>query len=682
MSVSEGEDLIRMLVTLQRDKAWGTIDVDAGSTHTCIYVADGKPVFAEEGTLSDTLGRFLLREGVLSDTQYATILTRMTERLVESEPMRFGEVAVALGYLTVQQVHDALAAQIQQKVIRCLGQKQATFTFRASRDWTREVGRFPSDVEPLILHATETFDEERIEALLRVTEPAYARLVGDAGELAVLFHLGAGEARWLAGVDGKQSTRDLLAGGGEIETGPILCALLLSGHLALEARATPPAEPNMGRVSRPTQGARRRLILPPRISSKAPSQQEPSPESRAQAEATLRQLWETRRARTPVAPSPKTPQEARLLAEAAFQLGLGHLRTGALARAAQELRQAAELLPAATEYAFHAQWAEFANEQASLDETKRRAALKALVTSAEAILEQVPDLGFAYYVLGQVQLHEGHDEAARRNFRRAHRLDAELVDAERHLRLLEVRKRGSTPSKSELEGTETAVTVPVLAKIALKKVAVTPLVAATEISYAPEAPSSLPRSDKASAGDTEPEPEPVPAPEMPKETPPVAIAPPAVAARSRTGLLVVAVVLLVAIAFALGLLVASRPTAATRTPQTATVPTPTPAPTPTPTPKSPALAASLRDAELGASPPTPSASASATPTPSATATGDYGELTTGPSGNGHRLFVDGRSIGDGPGPFRVRCGAHTVQIGSQGKEHQVDVPCGGNVRVE
>ena len=547
MSVSKGEDLIRTLVALQRDKAWGTIDVDAGSTHTCIYVADGKPVFAEEGTLSDTLGRFLLREGVLSDTQYATILTRMTERLVESEPMRFGEVAVALGYLTVQQVHDALAAQIQQKVIRCLGQTQATFTFRASRDWAREVGRFPSDVEPLILHATATFDEERIDTLLRVGEPAFARLVGDAEALAATFHLGASEARWLSTIDGTRSTRELLAGT-EIDAGAILSALLLSGHLTLEGRTAAPVEVAVGGVSRPTQAARRRLILPPRISSKAPAPHEPSPEARAKAEANLRQLWETRRARTPAAPSPKTPQEARLLAEAAFQLGLGHLRTGALGRAAHELRHAADLLPDAPEYSLHAQWAEFANEQSSLDEAQRRAAMNALVTSAEALLEQVPDLGFAHYVLGQLQMHDGHDEAARRYFRRAHRLDPELVDAERRLRIREARKRGSSPSRAELEGTEATA---VVAKIAPKKVAAEP---------EPEAPSSLPRSGRASAGDTEP----VAVPEKEK-----AVAP---GPRSRVGLLLGVGLLLIAGALALVFFATSRPDAV---PPAATVRAPT-----------------------------------------------------------------------------------------------------------
>ncbi|HEY2512479.1 MAG TPA: PilZ domain-containing protein [Polyangiaceae bacterium] len=44
---------------------------------------------------------------------------------------------------------------------------------------------------------------------------------------------------------------------------------------------------------------------------------------------------------------------------------------------------------------------------------------------------------------------------------------------------------------------------------------------------------------------------------------------------------------------------------------------------------------------------------------------------------GHRVFVDGRLVGDGPGTFQVKCGAHHVRIGTAGRNRLVEVPCGG-----
>jgi hypothetical protein len=63
-----------------------------------------------------------------------------------------------------------------------------------------------------------------------------------------------------------------------------------------------------------------------------------------------------------------------------------------------------------------------------------------------------------------------------------------------------------------------------------------------------------------------------------------------------------------------------------------------------------------------------------------------GDLTRGmlsfpPPADGHRVYVDGKMVGTPPQPIRVRCGSRAVQVGSQGAEQTVDVPCGGSAPV-
>jgi len=75
---------------------------------------------------------------------------------------------------------------------------------------------------------------------------------------------------------------------------------------------------------------------------------------------------------------------------------------------------------------------------------------------------------------------------------------------------------------------------------------------------------------------------------------------------------------------------------------------------------------------------TPSASASdvaATPP----VDGSHGTMLTGSSAEHHRVFFDGRVVGEGEGSFVVPCGAHVVRIGSAGQDRNVVVPCGGSV---
>jgi serine/threonine protein kinase len=58
-----------------------------------------------------------------------------------------------------------------------------------------------------------------------------------------------------------------------------------------------------------------------------------------------------------------------------------------------------------------------------------------------------------------------------------------------------------------------------------------------------------------------------------------------------------------------------------------------------------------------------------------------GEIRTARDRWSHRIFVDGRVLGETGQPLRVACGLHDVRVGSQGKLQRVDVPCGGYVAV-
>jgi serine/threonine protein kinase len=59
----------------------------------------------------------------------------------------------------------------------------------------------------------------------------------------------------------------------------------------------------------------------------------------------------------------------------------------------------------------------------------------------------------------------------------------------------------------------------------------------------------------------------------------------------------------------------------------------------------------------------------------------HGELRTLPSMPPHRVFVDGRAIGESGAVVNLPCGTHAVRIGAGGKLQSVNVPCGGAIEV-
>ncbi len=56
----------------------------------------------------------------------------------------------------------------------------------------------------------------------------------------------------------------------------------------------------------------------------------------------------------------------------------------------------------------------------------------------------------------------------------------------------------------------------------------------------------------------------------------------------------------------------------------------------------------------------------------------FGTLHTPVEAKGHRVFVDGFIGGYAPIPFKLKCGKHSVRVGSAGKLQSIDIPCGGD----
>ncbi len=98
-------------------------------------------------------------------------------------------------------------------------------------------------------------------------------------------------------------------------------------------------------------------------------------------------------------------------------------------------------------------------------------------------------------------------------------------------------------------------------------------------------------------------------------------------------------------------------------------------PVPAPSASAPASAAPSASASA-----TPSSAPSSAPSPSEIPPG-MGVLKTAGAAPNRRIFVDERTLGQTPESVTVKCGTHTVRLGSAGHNQTVDVPCGGEITV-
>lgn len=418
-----------------------------GGAKTFVYLDQGTPVFAEEGTHGETLGRLLLRQKKLTQEQYVEIIAKMTDALVINEQLRFGEVAVELGYLSEEQVAKALADQVRWKIVRVFQRPNATWEFEESVSRLEDIRRFPMSLESLVLDAMRWVDDEdklelglgaALDRRMKV-EPMIVPLVVGS------FELNEDDEKFVATLDGSRPLRELLTTreADAVDAHAIATALLLTRALQ-PAGTAPLATPDRPFVPVRMVAAQPVTVpapAPPPMPAAAPAPV-PAPAAASAKKivrpqitraAQILQALESKRVKAEPSRTPTSQHEAKLIAERLFQHGLEQVRAGRYAQAAPTLEQAAKMLPQSDEYRLYAKWCAIRARGEGTHPLERQE-LKRL---AGAAVKTDPNFGFGHAVLGEIAMDDGDSTQAFRLLVRATKLDPSLLEAQRQLRIVE-----------------------------------------------------------------------------------------------------------------------------------------------------------------------------------------------------------------------------------------------------
>jgi tetratricopeptide (TPR) repeat protein len=495
--VDQGPDLIRDLLILEARGATGQLEVISAGVHTLLYFVDGQLVYAEGGTLTDTLGRVLTRAGALTQQQYVAILQRMTDKLVEHEEMRFGEVAIGLGYLTPQDVTEGLARQVRSRLMGCLQHEQCIRYFDEGSSYTGRVPRFPVELGAALMSGLHAFyDEERLFPLLMLSlerrwrlrdatdwgaarfsfsgeelqvarqliEPA--RLAELIGEPPSALGMRVVMLLWLAGLvedceprgaaaDRPRSDRPSIDRDLREDLSDRALPSMRPGAPEAHAPAEPTAPAPLGAPAEPAAPAA--LGARPEVAERSAAElasararvlkglQGVTGGRRAgagtSAAAAIAALRDRRNASSPAIPAAGAGAaegvDPRVEAESCFQRGRSDLDQGRAAAARQQFDAAFRWHPS-DEYALYLEWARFLSA-APADVALRRATVEERMM---VCLRADRRMAFGHYVAGRLALLDDEYEAAAKSFKRAVMLDPDLNDAARSLRLAQQRLGG------------------------------------------------------------------------------------------------------------------------------------------------------------------------------------------------------------------------------------------------
>ena len=399
--------LVRSLLTLQRQRATGTLKVDAEGVLTVVRFRDGHPVFVEGGLPADSLGRLLVQRGQISESTLAMI---EEQRMLLQGRVRFGEVAKRLGVLEAGALATALRDQVRDKLGRCLHWERCQFLYIDEDHDAEALQGEPLDLEPLLLAGiARHYSAERVQDLLHPVWNERMELRGQARHVAARFAFDPEDQRMFEQLLSATTIGQLLSGPAHKNPrfGHLLVALALTDQLRLPELEVPDESGPFVIEELPRE---------PRAQQR--------PESGPVNVARIELL---RHSQPPIRDVKNLPGKDKLLADSAFLQGKELLRSGEYGAAADAFREAANLRPGALEYALFAAWSAYLS--AGRDKKWR----DMLVELCDKTLAQDRHLAFAHHVKGRLALEKQDTATAKQCLERALELDPHDDEAKRLL---------------------------------------------------------------------------------------------------------------------------------------------------------------------------------------------------------------------------------------------------------
>ena len=381
-----------------RDDA-GVLEVRKEGVNTAIHLTRGRPVFAEGGSLQETLGRLLVQHGAMSEDDYVRVVARMTEGVIRQESLRMGEVLVEMGLLSPAEVSDALALQVREKIVACFQWERFDFELQVpdgdDRDWS--VFQCPP-LEALILFGVRAhYGPDRVSPVLDPFGDEHPVLHQSPSEVGIRHQMTASEQRLLRVIDGGHSLTEIesLSGLDRHHARQLLAALVLSRSLDFRARRAAGGERTAVRPKAKPARDRKRTATP-----------------------------------RPTRPAPAAPdpaeQAARLQAEVAFNQGIALLREQHPEDAHVAFERASSLLQNEPEYQMLEAWAAYLKVRSNLKNSTRAAA--AAHRAAQQMLEVSSRSARAHRILSWLARDRGEIETAENHSGMALRLDVSVTD--------------------------------------------------------------------------------------------------------------------------------------------------------------------------------------------------------------------------------------------------------------
>ncbi len=482
-------DFPEFLHRLYQHKQTGLLHIQKNSAKKVIYIKNGYPIFARSNILGECLGRMLVKDDVITqvDCDQSIEQSKISGRLQ-------GTVLIEMGLLTPQDLHDALKQQVTEKLLNIFAWTEGQFRFVAQDEFKKNVTSIELSPSALVREGIIRYwDKQRVEEYLRPHLTDYLKQAENPAYLFQKMGLSRRGEEVFAECLGDMTLEAILARHplSKLEVQQVLAALLIAGMVIPRTSASLIDDDARARrkADRPIDSELRKQILEDYrrimpadffialdIDKKADSstvrrayyklakQYHPDRflgrglsndmENKVNeifghitqaytvlSDPTMRPVY---RDELENGPKSKIDVNQVIEAETTFQQGRALLKVRQYREAAAKLKNSIELSPEEPEYLTSYAWAVF--KSSPENPGLQNQALEVLLASRELN----PGLEETHLYLGHVYQALDRERQSEKSFEMAVQANPSCTEALRELRLINLRRGQSEPSRGGL----------------------------------------------------------------------------------------------------------------------------------------------------------------------------------------------------------------------------------------
>jgi len=226
----------RTLQFLAEHNVTGRLALRRGDLTKVVFMVEGRPVNVDSTLRDETLGRYLIKKGRITEEDYERSIQIMIEQGVQQ-----GAALVKLGCLSPRQLYHEVKAQTREKLLSCFAWVEGGFGFYPEVEFVEDIYRFETSLPELMREGImRFFPPGALEKQLLKASPGPVAPVPDFNERISDFNLTEEESAIIFLIDG---TKDLVALKKETRTYPqslkLLYLLLVSGLIGSGGRPDP-----------------------------------------------------------------------------------------------------------------------------------------------------------------------------------------------------------------------------------------------------------------------------------------------------------------------------------------------------------------------------------------------------------------------------------------------------------